>query len=80
MMEPAEIRFGDQSRRAHPAPDGRNEVAVPRMTGAALFAEMMEGYGVSHIFFVPAFMLKAFAEMEDRPIRRIMVHGEKAAR
>ncbi len=58
---------------------GRNEVAVPRMTGAALFAEMMEGYGVSHIFFVPAFMLKAFAEMEDRPIARVMVHGEKAA-
>jgi len=49
------------------------------MTGARLFAEMMEGYEVSHIFFVPAFMLKAFAEMEDRPIRRIMVHGEKAA-
>src|SRR4051812_12479207 len=49
------------------------------MTGAQLFAEMMEGYEVSHIFFVPAFMLKAFAEMEDRPIRRIMVHGEKAA-
>src|SRR5499433_693169 len=49
------------------------------MTGALLFAEMMEGYEVSHIFFVPAFMLKAFAEMEDRPIRRVMVHGEKAA-
>src|SRR5262245_18428510 len=49
------------------------------MTGAQLFAEMMEGYEVSHIFFVPAFMLKAFAEMEDRPIRRVMVHGEKAA-
>src|ERR1700752_5366662 len=49
------------------------------MTGAKLFAEMMEGYEVSHIFFVPAFMLKAFAEMEDLPIRRIMVHGEKAA-
>ncbi|OGA51495.1 MAG: hypothetical protein A3F74_26920 [Betaproteobacteria bacterium RIFCSPLOWO2_12_FULL_62_58] len=40
---------------------------------------MMQGYGVSHIFFVPAFLLKAFAEMEDMPIRRIMVHGEKAA-
>jgi len=52
---------------------------VPRMTGAQLFAEMMEGYEVSHIFFVPAFMLKAFAEMEDRPIRRVMVHGKKAA-
>src|SRR5262249_32554356 len=52
---------------------------MSRMTGAQLFAEMMEGYEVSHIFFVPAFMLKAFAEMEDRPIRRVMVHGEKAA-
>ena len=29
---------------------------MPRMTGARLFAEMMQGYGVSHIFFVPAFM------------------------
>jgi len=52
---------------------------MPRMTGARLFAQMMEGYGVTHIFFVPAFMLKAFAEMEDMPIRRLMVHGEKAA-
>ena len=52
---------------------------MPKMTGAKLFAEMMRGYGVSHIFFVPAFMLKAFAEMEDMPIARVMVHGEKAA-
>ena len=52
---------------------------MPKMSGARLFAEMMQGYGVSHIFFVPAFLLKAFAEMEDMPIRRIMVHGEKAA-
>ena len=52
---------------------------MPRMSGARLFAQMMEGYGVTHIYFVPAFMLKAFAEMEDMPIRRIMVHGEKAA-
>src|SRR5262249_157257 len=62
--------------QAHPPKDFES---VPRMTGARLFAEMMQGYEVSHIFFVPAFMLKAFAEMEDRPIRRIMVHGEKAA-
>jgi acetolactate synthase-1/2/3 large subunit len=40
---------------------------------------MMNGYGVSHIFFVPAIMAKALAEMEDMPIRRVMVHGEKAA-
>ena len=52
---------------------------MPKMTGARLFAEMMRGYEVSHIYFVPAFMLKAFAEMEDMPIQRIMVHGEKAA-
>ena len=52
---------------------------MPKMTGARVFAEMMRGYEVSHIFFVPAFMLKSFAEMEDMPIRRIMVHGEKAA-
>ena len=52
---------------------------MPRMSGARLFAQMMEGYGVTHIFFVPAFMLKAFAEMEDLPIKRLMVHGEKAA-
>lgn len=52
---------------------------MPRMTGSRLFAEMMQGYGVTHIFFVPAFMLKAFAEMEDMPIHRVMVHGEKAA-
>mgnify|MGYP003395659777 CR=1 FL=1 len=30
-----------------------------KMTGARLFAEMMCGYEVSHIFFVPAFILKA---------------------
>ncbi|MBM3341176.1 MAG: thiamine pyrophosphate-binding protein [Betaproteobacteria bacterium] len=52
---------------------------MPKMTGARLFAEMMRDYEVSHIFFVPAFILKSFAEMEDMPIARIMVHGEKAA-
>ncbi len=52
---------------------------MPKTTGARVFADMMRGYEVSHIFFVPAFMLKAFAEMEDMPIARIMVHGEKAA-
>lgn len=52
---------------------------MPKMTGAKCFVDMMMGYEVSHVFFVPAFMLKAFAEMEDTPIKRLMVHGEKAA-
>ncbi len=52
---------------------------MAKMSGSRLFAEMMKGYGVSHVFFVPILMQKALAEMEDMPIRRIMVHGEKAA-
>jgi thiamine pyrophosphate-dependent acetolactate synthase large subunit-like protein len=28
---------------------------MPKMSGARLFAEMMHGYGVTHIFSVPAF-------------------------
>jgi len=52
---------------------------MPKVTGSRLFAEMMQGYGVSHVFFVPILMQKGLAEMEDMPIRRIMVHGEKAA-
>ena len=49
---------------------------MPKMTGARVFAEMMQGYEVSHLFFVPAFMLKAFAEMEDMPIKRLVVHEQ----
>lgn len=52
---------------------------MPKMTGSRLFAEMMRSYGVSNIFFVPVNMAKALAEMEGMPIRRVMVHGEKAA-
>lgn len=52
---------------------------MTKMTGSRLFAEMMQAYGVTHIFFVPTFMQKGLAEMEDMPIRRLMVHGEKAA-
>ena len=39
---------------------------MPKMTGSRLFAEMMQGYGVSHIFFVPAFMLKALDRKSTR--------------
>jgi acetolactate synthase-1/2/3 large subunit len=52
---------------------------MPKMTGARAFADMMKGYGIDHIFFVPAIMAKALAEMEDMSIRRVMVHGEKSA-
>src|SRR5215475_6221048 len=49
------------------------------MTGSRFFAEAMQAYGVSHIFFVPTMLLPALAEMEDMNITRVMTHGEKAA-
>ena len=52
---------------------------MPKMNGARYFAEFMKGYGVTHIFHVPAILLKPLAEMEDMNIRRVMTHGEKAA-
>jgi len=51
-----------------------------KMTGAQLLADMLAGYGVSHVFMVPAVLRRTFAEMERRTkIARIHCHGEKAA-
>jgi len=52
---------------------------MPRMTGSRLFAEMMKGYGITHVFFVPTILLEALAEMDELGIRKILTHGEKAA-
>lgn len=48
-------------------------------SGSRVFAEFLEGCGVTHVFFLPAVMLKGLAELEDLNVRRIMVHGEKSA-
>src|ERR1022692_3210160 len=51
-----------------------------RMTGAECLADMLAGYGVTHVFMVPAVLRRTLAEIERRtPIRRIHAHGEKAA-
>jgi acetolactate synthase I/II/III large subunit len=53
---------------------------MAKITGAQCLAEMLQGYGVSHVFMVPAVLRRTFAEMERRTkIKRIHVHGEKAA-
>ena len=53
---------------------------MARMTGARALAEMLQGYGVSHVFMVPAVLRRTLAEMERRTgIKRLHVHGEKAA-
>jgi acetolactate synthase-1/2/3 large subunit len=51
-----------------------------KRTGAEVLADMLAGYGVTHVFMVPAVLRRTFAEMERRTrIRRIHTHGEKAA-
>jgi acetolactate synthase-1/2/3 large subunit len=51
-----------------------------RMSGAECIADMLAGYGVTHVFHVPAVLRKSFVEMERRTkIKRIHTHGEKSA-
>jgi acetolactate synthase-1/2/3 large subunit len=53
---------------------------MAKTTGAQVLAEMLHGYGVSHVFMVPAVLRRTFAELERRTkIARIHTHGEKAA-
>jgi len=52
---------------------------MPRMTGSRYFAEAMQAYGVSHVFFVPTILTPALAEMRGRGVVRVMTHSEKAA-
>jgi acetolactate synthase I/II/III large subunit len=53
---------------------------MAKMTGAQCLADMLAGYGVTHVFMVPAVLRRTFAEMEKRTtIARIHTHGEKSA-
>ena len=53
---------------------------MPKMTGARVLAEMLKGYGITHIFHVPAVLRRTMAELEERTqIKRIQTHGEKSA-
>lgn len=52
---------------------------MPTMTGARLLAEMVHGYGLSHVFFMPYIVPRALMEMEKLGIKRVQTHGEKAA-
>src|SRR5258705_5078532 len=51
-----------------------------KRTGAEVLAEMLAGYGVTHVFMVPAVLRRTFVEMERRTkIARVHCHGEKSA-
>lgn len=53
---------------------------MPVMSGARVVAEMLAGYGITHVFMVPAILRRSMVEMEQRTsISRIHAHGEKAA-
>jgi hypothetical protein len=45
---------------------------MAKKTGARYLAETLQQSGVTHVFFVPAILLNALAEMETLGIRRIM--------
>ena len=49
------------------------------MTGAQFIARTLQGYGVSHVFYVEAVLRPALVEMEELGIRRVSCHAEKAA-
>ena len=56
---------------------------MTEITGARFLAEVLEGYGVTHVFFVPMVLSHTLAEMEKRTsIKRIMpayggtLHGD----
>jgi acetolactate synthase-1/2/3 large subunit len=50
-------------------------------TGARVIADMLDGYGVTHLFHVPAILRRTMAELERHHphIQRVVTHGEKAA-
>src|SRR5665213_2826392 len=52
-----------------------------KMIGAECLADMLAGYGVTHVFTVPAVLRRTFVEMERRntKIARVHCHGEKSA-
>ena len=56
----------------------REDNMAEKLTGARLFARMLEAYGVTHLFFMDAVLRRALAEMEDFNITRVLGHSEKA--
>lgn len=53
---------------------------MAKMTGAQVMADMLKGYGVSHVFMVPAVLRRTMVELELRTeIKRLHVHSEKTA-
>ncbi|MDH3540820.1 MAG: thiamine pyrophosphate-binding protein [Acidimicrobiia bacterium] len=51
-----------------------------KTTGAQILARMLDGYGVTHLFHVPAVLRRTMVEIEKHTsISRVRPHGEKPA-
>jgi acetolactate synthase-1/2/3 large subunit len=48
-------------------------------SGASVIAQMLAGYGVTHVFFVDAVLRRTLIELEALGVRRVLAHSEKAA-
>ncbi len=49
------------------------------MSGARFIAETVQGYGITHVFWVETILRRTLVEMEAVGIRRVLTHSEKAA-
>ena len=49
------------------------------LKGARFIAETLQGYGVTHVFYMEAMLRMAAVEMEALGIERVIAHSEKAA-
>src|SRR2546428_9153529 len=54
-------------------------ITTQPVTGQRYVAEMVHGYGISHVFLVPTILTPALAAMGEFGITRVTTHGEKAA-
>jgi acetolactate synthase-1/2/3 large subunit len=53
---------------------------MTEVTGAQILAEMLQGYGVTHMFMVPAILRRTLVEIGKRTkIQVVRTHGEKSA-
>jgi acetolactate synthase-1/2/3 large subunit len=52
---------------------------VSSLTTGQLFCETLQGYGVTHVFQIPAIFRSAMVAMDDTSVRRITTHHEVAA-
>ncbi|MBF0279657.1 MAG: thiamine pyrophosphate-binding protein [SAR324 cluster bacterium] len=53
---------------------------MSKVSGAHVLANMLKGYGVTHVFMVPAVLRRTMMELERQTsIKRVHVHSEKSA-